>query len=98
MGVDSYYDKPGANILHDVVELYLGGIESQKTGVSAGPAYVGAPFYEKIHNAAPPQAGSIQYRGIDKDGNVTKDPNKAVKAEIFVKVPGKPEKVIYTMY
>jgi RHS repeat-associated protein len=97
-GVDSYYGKPGANMLHEVVESYLGGVESQKTGVSAGTAYVGDPFYEKIHNAAPPQAGSIQFRGIDKDGNVTNDPNKAVKAEIFVKLPGKAEKVIYTMY
>jgi len=40
------------------------------------------------------QAGEIKWRLVDKNGNPTNDVNNYDHADIFVKSPDKPEKII----
>ena len=69
--VDSYYNKPGVNTLHEVIESYEGGKISQISGVSASPATIvdgqdPNSVYSREHSAVPKQTGGIYYRGIDQ--------------------------------
>lgn len=66
---DSYYDKPGANTLHEVTEAYEGGKMSLASGVSSGDAKAEGSVYEKAHGAATKQAGPIFETVFDVAGN-----------------------------
>jgi RHS repeat-associated protein len=54
--MDAYYEKPGANMLHEVIESYVGGEKAITSGVSGDPK----SNYTAVHNAASkiaPQSG-----------------------------------------
>lgn len=73
--IDSYFNSPGTNTLHEVTESYQGGVNSQQSGVSAlpaTPAEVNNPSssYNQAHSAATPQVGSNYIRTVlDAQGN-----------------------------
>lgn len=73
--IDAVYNKPGATTLHEVVESYLAGDISQRTGVNAVPGSqelgVLGNIYPTVHNQAPPQSGGTILETIyDNAGNV----------------------------
>jgi hypothetical protein len=89
--ISDYYGKPGADMLHEVTESYVGGKSSQSSGVSATPTKA---EYDNAHSAATPQSGEVHYRLVDKFGNETKNPNNYDHIDIFIKSNDKPEKII----
>jgi RHS repeat-associated protein len=80
---DTYYDKPGANTLHEVTEAYEGAKNSQALGI---PSPAGQTLlYNIAHDRASPQAGKIYSRIVDSQGNFLKPPyNGAWGAVWFV--------------
>ena len=67
--LDGAYQKPGATMLHEVTESYIGGKMSQQAGVSSGDAATPGSVYPAAHAAASPQAGPYSTRSFDKSGN-----------------------------
>lgn len=59
--IDAVYNTPGAMMMHEVVESYLAGDISQKTGVKVvqGTDQFGVVgnLYQHVHDQAPPQSG-----------------------------------------
>ena len=65
---DSYYGKPGQNMLHEVTEAYQGAKISQGLGISAPPGE--SPIYKLSHQELSiKQAGPIRVKVVDDLGN-----------------------------
>ena len=90
--ISEYYEKPGNDMLHEVLESYEGGKASQKSGISA-PAGNG-PQYDAAHATSIKQSGDIYYRYLNKQGNITTDERKVDAIDIFIKSAKKPEVII----
>uniref|UniRef100_UPI00069A145D hypothetical protein n=1 Tax=Kordia zhangzhouensis TaxID=1620405 RepID=UPI00069A145D len=67
--LDDANDNPGATVLHEVVESYLGGLEAQTCGYEYVPPALDENYvYDKSHQAAPPQGGKVYRRYYDSRG------------------------------
>ncbi|HPG12568.1 MAG TPA: hypothetical protein PLU37_13635 [Chitinophagaceae bacterium] len=58
--MDEFYEKPGAIVLHEVIESYIGGEKALSTGVNGSPS----TYYQEVHDAASviaPQSGPAKY-------------------------------------
>ena len=75
--LDSYYNNPGASVLHEVVESYLGGVASQTSGVSAGNASVSPNVYNNAHNGAPAQGCLLYTSPSPRDLSTSRMPSSA---------------------
>lgn len=55
--MDVYNNTPGAGMIHEVTEAYIGGQISRSTGIPAGPAIVGKknPIFDQAHLRAAKQ-------------------------------------------
>ena len=85
--MDDYYKKPGQTTLHEVLESYIGGVNAQKSGVSAGTALESRNAKDAAHNEAnniAPQSGTIYNIMYDSKGNVTANQRQAVQKVWFV--------------
>jgi len=89
--ISDYYGQPGADMLHEVTESYIGGVNSQASGVSATGT---KDEYDWAHYNASPQSGPISYKLIDGNGKETNDRNNYDHIDIVIKAPNKPEFVI----
>lgn len=77
--LDDTNGNPGASMLHEVVESYLGGKEAQDCGYSCvAPASANniEYVYENSHASAPPQGGDIYVQYFDSKGNPSGKPTK----------------------
>ncbi len=96
--MDEYYEgKPGTGITHEILESFVGGLNSQKSGKSATNAGEDKKAYYKAHDdkRVPKQSGNVYYRYYDKYGRQLEpgdEKTKTVKATFEKK--GKPDKVI----
>jgi hypothetical protein len=58
--MDTFYNKPGANVLHEVIESFIGGENALSSGVNGSPG----TNYQEVHDAASliaPQSGPASY-------------------------------------
>jgi hypothetical protein len=78
------YNKPGADMLHEVTEAYQGALISQTTGNSAGNGNQSPEVYKAAHNAATPQSGPIFQRLKTSWGTITPFSQAASKAEWYI--------------
>ena len=97
--VDAHTNTMGKMMMHEVTEAYAGAQISQKAGVGVLPvtqADIANPqsVYNRAHNRATSQTPVFQTL-YDKNGNVTIDVTKAVRAEWSV-TRGSKSKVIQT--
>ena len=70
----NYYNKPGVDILHEVVEGYLGGVNAQNSGTASPSSSKPGSNYESVHEfteIVAPQSGPQTYEYLDPSGNVT---------------------------
>jgi hypothetical protein len=99
--IDAYYDKPGATTLHEVTESYNGAKIAQTNGRSSGPATEAdaanpASDYNKAHNAATKQSGSVITRNFGPLGGRVSTPGKMGTTEYVVDNGVKPAVVVTT--
>lgn len=66
--ISTAHGKPGANMLHEVTEAYVGGRMSLKKGISSPASYQLGSVYTKAHNKATKQSGDIDERIYDAVG------------------------------
>jgi RHS repeat-associated protein len=96
--IDTYYDKPGANTLHEVTEAYQGAKISQASGVSSPEAGQTGSVKDAAHVLATPQAGgekAIIRVVYDNQGNPLKAPYAGAAGELYyLKSATKPALVI----
>jgi len=79
--IDTYYNEPGASILHEVTESFEGGKISKRAGVSSPNSGEVGTVYKKAHDAATPQPPVYgRYVGLN--------------IEYFMKQEGKSEEVL----
>ncbi|OGX85378.1 RHS repeat-associated core domain-containing protein [Hymenobacter glacialis] len=101
--LDGYYQKPGATVLHEVTESYVGGQMSQKAGVSSGDYAAPGSVYPAAHAAASPQSGTYSTRYFDKAGNpmnpyqASQNPGKVGRTENYAQEGTRPLQVIQTV-
>ena len=69
--MSTYYNKPGADTLHEVTEAYQGGKTALVSGLGTGDSNttVGLQNYENAHNSATPQSGDVFTDYKDRNGN-----------------------------
>ena len=70
-GADNYYGKTGADVLHEIVESYEGGVASQKLGTSSPRGGLQGSVYQDAHYIASkvaPQSGLVTMKSFDKYG------------------------------
>jgi hypothetical protein len=93
---DNYYNKPGANTLHEVTEAYQGAKISQASGVSSGDSKTPGNVKDAAHAAATHQSGDIIEKAYDAKGNIVGPPyyTGAVRAEYIVQQGKRPPQVI----
>ena len=93
--MDSYYNKSGKGTLHEVVESYLGGDKSQKTGIASGTGNDPQNYYQRSHNRAPSQPGPAIETFYDKAHNAVPEGSPAaVSVELSVQQGTRPAPVI----
>jgi hypothetical protein len=64
-----YYGKPGAEMLHEVTEAYIGATYSQTFELSSPRAGYPGNVYDQAHDAAAPQSGDQYVAVQDANGN-----------------------------
>lgn len=101
--MSDYFNKPGADMLHEVTESYQGAIISRRFGKDSGFASQAEndnPFsaYNAAHNNATPQTDGYDVRYFDKNGKPSSVLYKSGSAEFFVTDPSgvKKPKVVQT--
>lgn len=67
--MSTYYNKPGADTLHEVTEAYQGAKISQASGVSSGVNGTPNSVYNQAHSSATPQSGVVRETIYDAQGN-----------------------------
>jgi hypothetical protein len=95
--ISNYYEKPGEDMLHEVIESYIGGKYSQKSGISDKPA-PHSLYYVAAHKAAPSQSGQIYIRSY---GYVAPTATSAAQVDsivFYVKTDNKNELKIRTLF
>lgn len=101
--MSTYYNKPGADTLHEVTEAYQGAVMSKASGVSSGVSGQPSSVYPQAHNAAAPQSGPVNQVVYDGNNNVVNQnangsyPPTAVRAEFTVQQGNRPATVIQTI-
>ncbi len=79
---EKYYKKPGADMLHETIESYEGGVESLRTGISAKNSKIDSKYYDAAHKAANDlgaiQSGPVFEEPRDAKGNLVEmnDPTR----------------------
>lgn len=105
--MSEYYNKPGADMLHEVTESYKGAKFSQAFGKSflgsAGERENDDPFsiYNLSHYSATPQTATEGYgvRLFDKNGNTSSVLYQSGRAEYYIIDPtGKKKEQIIQNY
>jgi RHS repeat-associated protein len=99
--MDDYYNKPGATILHEVVESYVGGQNAKASGASAGTSNATPKAYDDAHAAASvvaPQSGPIYRKTYDTQGNVISAPYTNFGKREWIVKEGKREPLIIQTY
>ncbi|MPT36006.1 MAG: hypothetical protein E2604_13195 [Flavobacterium sp.] len=71
--ISTYYEKPGADTLHEVTESYQGGKIAQEAGYSTPSTTKprGMEVYNSSHDAATPPSGGVFFDYRDSEGNDT---------------------------
>lgn len=101
--MSTYYNKPGADTLHEVTEAYQGAVMSQTSGVSSGMGGQANSVYPQAHNAATPQSGPVNQVVYDAQNNALQQnangsyPPSAVRAEFIVQQGNRPPVIIQTL-
>ncbi|UKB82243.1 RHS repeat-associated core domain-containing protein [Chryseobacterium sp. MEBOG06] len=90
--MSDYFNKAGADMLHEVTESYQGALISRRLGVNSGFASQAEndnPFsvYNAAHNNATPQTDGYDVRYFDKNGKPSSVLYKSGSAEFFVTDP-----------
>jgi hypothetical protein len=98
---DKHTGMPGSMTMHEITEAYKGAQNSQKSGVSAGPATAADAnnpnsAYRQAHDNASFQ-NPVYQTMYDANGKITTDVSKAVKVEWSVKNIQDRDKVIQTL-
>lgn len=99
--MDNYYEKPGASILHEITESYIGGALSQQSGTSSPAAGQPGSVYQTSHNSAAPQPGPVVQHVLDTNGTEiyptpTGSYPGAARVNFDVKSDNKPAQTIET--
>lgn len=93
--IDSYFETPGATVMHEVTEAYHGAKLVQRTGINvdASNSRVKGMAYDIAHKRAtrPPP---LTVTGYDHRGNVVKDGSFSAKVEYSMKAPNKKKEVL----
>lgn len=86
--MDNYYNKPGANMMHEAIEAYEGAVETQRTGRPALSSDIDIIYYNRAHKfaeAIAPQPGKIFEEPKAIDGKlVPKDDPSRVKIDYVI--------------
>lgn len=93
--IDKYYENPGADMLHEVIESYIAGKVSQKSGIPAPPKK--GPEYDYAHKASTKESGKLYYRILQFDkltSELLVDTTQEYYVDFYVKKNGKAEIVI----
>jgi hypothetical protein len=93
--ISDYYGKPGADILHEIIESYLGGKYAQQTKIADT---AGVLYYGVAHPNSTPQSGPIYVRYLDKQEKETTEASEVYYVDLYVKSDDQPEKVIRRLY
>ncbi|WP_345989651.1 DUF6443 domain-containing protein [Chryseobacterium sp. Chry.R1] len=95
--MSDYFNKPGADMLHEVTESYQGAVISRRLGKDSGFASQAEndnlfSVYNAAHNNATPQTDGYDVRYFDKNGKPSSVLYKSGRAEFFVTDPNGVEK------
>ena len=93
--ISDYYGKPGADMLHEIIESYLGGKYAQQTKVADT---AGILYYGVAHPNSTPQSGPIYVRYLDKQAKETSATGEVYYVDLYVKSDDQPEKLIRRLY
>ncbi|HWB94355.1 MAG TPA: hypothetical protein VG605_21020 [Puia sp.] len=94
--ISDYYQKPGADVLHEVTESYAAAKYAQKDNIADT---AGILYYDYAHGRATPQSGPIYTRQLDSLRHETADPGKVFFVDYFIRAGScGQEKIIRTLY
>jgi hypothetical protein len=93
--ISDYYGKPGADMLHEIIESYLGGKYAQQTKIADT---AGILYYSVAHPNSTPQSGPIYVRYLDKQEKETSENSEVFYVDLYVKSDDQPEKLIRRLY
>ena len=94
--MDEHLGRSGDMTIHELTEAYEGALISQKKGVSSGNSNAPGSVYSNAHRRASPQGAIIHQTYYDKNGNITTDVNKTVRAVWSVINRNGVEKIVQT--
>ena len=97
--MDKYYDaKDGTGVTHEILESYVGGLNSKESGISAPDSKTDEPTYLKAHNdkRVPEQSGDIYNRYYDVEGKEVSPDSPEIKSatQSFEKEGKEPEVIL----
>jgi hypothetical protein len=93
--ISDYYGKPGADVLHEIIESYLGGKYAQQKKIADTS---GNLYYNVAHPNSTPQSGPIYIRYLDKEKKETFEISEVCYVDLYVKTDDQPEKLIRRLY
>jgi hypothetical protein len=93
--ISEYYGKPGADILHEIIESYMGGKYAQQTRIADT---AGILYYGYAHPNSTPQSGPIYARYLDSQERETSQASEIFYVDLYVKSDKQPEKLIRRLY
>jgi hypothetical protein len=93
--ISDYYGKPGADMLHEIIESYLGGKYAQQTKIADT---TGLLYYSVAHPNSTPQSGPIYVRYLNKQEKETAELSEVFYVDLYVKSEDQPEKLIRRLY
>lgn len=93
--ISDYYGKPGADILHEIIESYMGGKYAQQTRIADT---AGILYYGYAHPNSTPQSGPIYARFLDSQERETSVASEVYYVDLYVKSGKQPEKLIRRLY
>lgn len=93
--ISEYYGKPGADILHEIIESYMGGKYAQQTRIADT---AGILYYGYAHPNSTPQSGPIYARYLDSQERETSEASEIFYVDLYVKSDKQPEKLIRRLY
>lgn len=83
--LDNANGNSGQAMLHETLESYEGGLISLSKGTSSPIAGQMGSVYNKAHNRAPSQGGTVSATYFDSSGNIIPSANGAVRAVVVSK-------------
>jgi hypothetical protein len=87
--ISDYHEKPGADVLHEVTEAYIGATISLAAKTSSPSSTHAGSVYNEAHDKATSQSGIQYFTYRDKDGKETEEPVIGGSTIHYISIEGK---------